>query len=140
MTDSQWPESEAGALAALDGFFAALNAHDDNALYDLLHVPHVRISGNGVAIWANKEELEPTYLREFYDRAGPDWRHSTQDATEVIHTSEHKVHVLIQFSRRREDHSSIATFRSLWIMVNSGGRWGAQARSQLRSLAPSRSS
>ncbi len=134
MSDTQRAESEAGALAALDGFFAALNGHDDDALYDdLLHVPHVRISGNGVAIWANREELEAIYLKEFYGRAGPDWRRSTLDATEVIHSSEHKVHVLIQFSRRREDGSAIATFRSLWIMVNSGGRWGSQARS---SFAP----
>ena len=133
MTTGSWPESETGALAALDRFFAALNAHDNEALYDLLHVPHVRISGDGVAIWADRGELEATYLREFSERAGPDWHHSTLDSTEVIHSSEHKVHVLIQFTRRREDGSLIAGFRSLWIMVNSGGRWGAQARS---SFAP----
>ena len=144
MTSGSWPESEAGALAALEGFMAALNARDASALYDLLHVPHVRISGNAaaargggrvsnVAIWADRAELEATYLRDFYDRAGPGWDHTVLDSTEVLHTSEKKVHVLIQFTRCDKDGAAIGTFRSLWIMVFANGRWGAQARS---SFAP----
>ena len=133
MTSGSWPESEAGALSALEGFMTALNARDAPALYDLLHVPHVRISGNGVAIWADRAELEATYLRDFYDRAGPDWDHTVLDSMEVLHTSEKKVHVLIQFTRCDSKGSPIGTFRSLWIMVFTGGRWGAQARS---SFAP----
>ena len=133
MTTGSWPESVAGALEALDGFMVSLNARDDQALYDSLHVPHVRISVDGVAIWANREELEATYLKEFHGRAGPDWHHTVLDSKEVIHSSEYKVHVLIQFTRCREDGSAIATFRSLWIMVYANGRWGAQARS---SFAP----
>ena len=133
MTSGAWPESEAGALAALEGFMTALNARDASALYDLLHVPHVRISGNGVAIWADRAELEETYLSDFYDRAGPDWDHTILDSTEVLHTSENKVHVLIQFTRCDKDGAAIGTFRSLWIMVFADGWWGAQARS---SFAP----
>ena len=133
MTESAWPESEAGALAALDGFMAALNARDEQALCDLLHVPHVRISGAGVAIWANRQELEATYLRDFYARAGPDWDHTVLDSTEVLHSSEKKVHVLIQFTRCDKEGRAIDTFRSLWIMTFVDGRWGAQARS---SFAP----
>ena len=133
MTTGLWPESEAGALAAMDGFIDALNARDDQALCDLLHVPHVRISGNGVAIWADRQELEASYLREFYERAGPGWDHTVLDSKEVIHSSEHKVHLLIQFTRYGEDGAAMATFRSLWIMVFADGRWGAQARS---SFAP----
>ena len=121
------------AVIAIEEFMAALNARDDAALYDLLHLPHVRISGEGVAIWHDRSELEATYLRDFYARAGPDWRHTTLDSTEVIHSSEHKVHVLIQFTRWVESDTAIATYRSLWIMTLVDGRWGAQARS---SFAP----
>jgi hypothetical protein len=124
---------EAGALAALDGFMAALNARDAAALYNLLHTPHVRISGAGVAIWADRAELEATYLRDFYARAGPDWDHTVLDSREVLHSSEKKVHVLIQFTRCDKDGAAIDTFRSLWIMTLVDGRWGAQARS---SFAP----
>ena len=133
MTSGSWPRSEAGALAALEGFMAALNARDASALFDLLHVPHVRISGNGVAIWADRTELEATYLRDFYDRAGPEWDHTILDSTEVLHTSEKKVHVLIRFTRCDSGGNPIGTFRSLWIMVSDDGWWGAQARS---SFAP----
>ena len=130
---SQVNEASHAAVTAIEDFMAALNARDDAALYDLLHLPHVRISGAGVAIWHDREELEATYLRDFYARAGPDWHHTTLDSTEVIHSSEHKVHVLIQFTRRDASGGAIATHSSLWIMTDNEGRWGAQARS---SFAP----
>ena len=130
---SEINEASNSAVAAIERFMAALNARDDAALYDLLHLPHVRISGEGVAIWHDRTELEGTYLRDFYARAGPDWHHTLLDSTEVIHSSEHKVHVLIQFTRCTEDGTAIATYRSLWIMTDNDGHWGAQARS---SFAP----
>ena len=130
---SELNEASRAAVAAIEQFMAALNARDDDALYDLLHLPQVRISGDGVAIWHDRNELEATYLRDFYARAGPDWHHTTLDSTEVIHSSERKVHVLIQFTRRNASGAAIATYRSLWIMTDNDGRWGAQARS---SFAP----
>lgn len=133
MSTNQWPESAAPAVAAIESFMVALNAHDDNALLDLLHLPHVRISGEGVAIWHDRGELEATYLRDFYQRAGPDWRHTILDSTEVLHSSEHKVHILIQFTRCDTAGAPIATYRSLWIMTRVNGHWGAHARS---SFAP----
>ena len=131
MSQTQTPQN--AAVTAIQDFMAALNARDDAALYDLLHLPHVRISGEGVAVWHDRQELEATYLRDFYARAGPDWHHTTLDSTEVIHSSERKVHVLIQFTRRDASGAAIATYRSLWIMTDNDGRWGAQARS---SFAP----
>lgn len=86
-----------------------------------------------MAIWHDREELEATYMRDFYARAGDDWHHTVLDSAEVLHSSEHKVHVLIQFTRCGADGGAIATYRSLWIMTHVGGRWGAQARS---SFAP----
>ena len=126
-------EASNSAVTAIEDFMAALNARDDASLYDLLHLPHVRISGEGVAIWHDRNELEATYLRDFYARAGSDWHHTTLDSTEVIHSSQHKVHVLIQFTRWNSSDAAIATYRSLWIMTDNHGRWGAQARS---SFAP----
>ncbi len=133
MRESNWPRSAASAVGAIEAFMAALNDRDDGRLLDLLHLPHVRISGAGVAIWHDRSELEATYLRDFYQRAGPDWHHTVLDSTEVIHSSERKVHVLIQFTRCDAQGAAIATYRSLWIMTDSDGHWGAQARS---SFAP----
>ncbi len=131
--ENQWPESAAAAVSAITSFMAAINAGDAVAMHDLLHLPHIRISGGGVAIWHDREELEATYMRDFYARAGDDWHHTVLDSADVLHSSEHKVHVLIQFTRNDAAGGAIATYRSLWIMTNVDGRWGAQARS---SFAP----
>ena len=131
--ENQWPESAAAAVSAITNFMAAINTGDTDAMHELLHLPHIRISGGGVAIWHNREELEATYMRDFYARAGADWHHTVLDSADVLHSSEHKVHVLIQFTRFATDGSAIATYRSLWIMTDVDGRWGAQARS---SFAP----
>ena len=133
MASGRWADSERGAVGAIADFMAVLNERDEGRLLDLLHLPHVRISGAGVAIWGSRGELEATYLRDFYDRAGPDWHHTVLDSAEVLHSAERKVHVLIQFTRCDESGEAIATYRSLWIMTLADGRWGAQARS---SFAP----
>lgn len=133
MIENRWANSEKNAIQALTDYFAALNTGDNQALFNTMHVPHVRISGDGVAIYHTLSDLEATYLQEFSERAGDAWHHSVLDSTEVIHSSEHKVHLFIQFTRRDHDNNPIATHRSLWIMTEIGGRWGAQARS---SFAP----
>ena len=125
--------SQAKALQVLDDFMAALNARDDEALYDTINLPHVRISGQGVAIYATRQELEQSYLRDFAARAGPDWDHTILDSKEAIDATESKVHVMIQFTRCDRNGAKIATYRSLWIMTCVDGHWGAQARS---SFAP----
>ena len=133
MTENRWPDSEAGAIEALEAHMAALNAGDKQALFDTMHVSHVRISGNGVAIYATREDLERDYLKGFAARAGDSWHHTVLDSTQVIHSSENKVHVFIQFTRYDKDNGPIVTHQSLWIMTRVDGRWGAQARS---SFAP----
>ena len=133
MTENRWASSEAGAIQALEAYMAALNAGDRQALFNTMHVPHIRISGNGVAIYATQEDLERDYLEGFAARAGDSWHHTVLDSTQVIHSSENKVHVFIQFTRYDKDDAPIVTHQSLWIMTKVNGRWGAQARS---SFAP----
>ena len=133
MTENRWAGSEAEAIQELEAFMAALNARDNEALFNTMHLPHVRISGDGVAIYATREDLEQNYLREFAARAGDSWHHTVLDSTQVIHSSENKVHVFIQFTRYDKDGGPLATHQSLWIMTKLNNRWGAQARS---SFAP----
>ena len=133
MTERRWEDSEAAAIQALEAFMAALNAGDNKALFDTMHVPHVRISGNGVAIYATREDLEKNYLQGFAARAGDSWHHTVLDWTQALHSSENKVHVFIQWTRYDKDGVALATHKALWIMTKLIGRWGAQARS---SFAP----
>ena len=133
MAENRWAGSEAEAIRALEAFMAALNSGDNQALFNTMHLPHVRISGDGVAIYATREDLEQDYLRDFAARAGDSWHHTVLDSTQVIHSSENKVHVFIQFTRYDKDGVPLATHQSLWIMTRLNNRWGAQARS---SFAP----
>jgi len=131
--ENRQPELEQGPLDAMDAHVAALNARDDEALFRTLHTPHVRISTAGIAIYPTVDDLRNTYRQEFSERAGADWGHTVFDSKDVIHRSEDKAHVFLQFTRYDTSGNSIGTFRSLWIMVRKDGRWGAQARS---SFAP----
>ena len=133
MTDTRWESSEAGAIQALEAFMAALNAGDNQALFDTMHLPHVRISGNGVAIYNTREDLEKNYLQGFASRAGDSWHHTVLDWTQALHSSEDKVHLYIQWTRYDRDGGQLVTHQALWIMTKLDNHWGAQARS---SFAP----
>ena len=134
MTERRWTDSEAEAAETVKDGLAALNAGDDQTLFDTFHVPHVRISGNGtVAIYAPREDLEGNYRREFAARAEDSWHHTVLNWTQALHSSENKVHLFIQWTRYDKDGGSLATHQALWIMTKLDGRWGAQARS---SFAP----
>ena len=86
MAENPWAASEQGAIEAMEGFMAALNAGDNQALFNTMHVPHVRISGNGVAIHNTREDLERDYLKGFAARAGDAWHHTVLDSVEVLHS------------------------------------------------------
>ena len=128
MAENPWAASEQGAIKAMEGFMAALNAGDNQALFNTMHVPHVRISGNGVAIHNTREDLERDYLKGFAARAGDAWHHTVLDSIEVLHSSEDKVHLYIQWTRYDKDDGPLLTHQALWIMTRIDGRWGAQAR------------
>ena len=133
MTENRHPDSEARATQVIEAFMAALNSGDNPALFDAMHVPHVRISGNGVAIYLTKEELEREYLNGFSSRAGDTWHHTELDWVQPLHSSEDKAHLYIQWTRYDKNGGVLATHQALWIMTQLDGRWGAQARS---SFAP----
>ena len=106
----------------MDAHVAALNARDDEALFLTMHTPHVRISTAGIAIYPTLDDLRTSYLREFSERAGSDWDHTVFESKDVIHSSENKAHVFLQFTRYDNSGNNIGTFRSLWIRIRKEGR------------------
>jgi hypothetical protein len=73
-------------------------------------------------------ELAMAALR---DRAG--WHHSAWDHRRVIHETEDKVHLDVQFTRYRADDSVIGVYPAVYVVVADGGTWRIQCRS---SFAP----
>jgi hypothetical protein len=115
----------AAALAVLDRFMTALNAGDEPDLLATLHFPHYRLAGGRMRVW----DQPGSYLGDFRARAGVDWHHSEWDYRKIIAAGPTKVHLDVQFTRYKADNSPIGSFRSLWIVTESGGRWGVAARS-----------
>ena len=62
----------ANALAVMDNHIIALNAHDEDALAQTLHFPHIRLSANDMKLWPTAE----SYFKDFKKRAGGTWHHS----------------------------------------------------------------
>ena len=111
-------------LAVLDRFMMALNAGDEPALLATLHFPHYRLAGGGIRVW----DRPGSYIGDFRARADAGW-HSQWDFRNVIAAGPAKVHLDVQFTRYRADNSVIGSFRSLWIVTESGGCWAVAARS-----------
>ena len=133
MEETRHPESEARAIRAYGTFIAALNSGDSQAMFEVMHVPHIRISGNGVVIYETKVKVEREFLNGFTSRAGETWHHTEMDWVQALHSSEDKVHLYLQWTRYDKDGNALATHPALWIMTRVDGKWGAQCRS---SFAP----
>lgn len=124
------PGPEEQARAAVEAFFAAFNARDDEGMRRAMNFPHVRLASGRVRVVERAEDFAAPFER-LAEAEG--WDHSTLDECDVVHESGEKVHFDVTFSRYHEDGTKYATHRSLWVMTNVDGHWGVQGRS---SFAP----
>ena len=117
-----------GARAAMDGFMAAFNAKDPEAIRARwFHFPHVRFHSGQVTVMQTPAD----YRNLVWDSQGPsaEWSQSIWDYVDVIDAGPDKVHFRVQFTRVRADGSAIGSYRSLYIVTYLGGRWAIQGRS-----------
>ena len=127
MTDSNANAIAAG-LEALDGFMAAFNARDADAIRARwFHFPHVRFHSGKVTLMPSPAD----YHNLVWQRTGQsaDWGHTRWDYREVIDAGPDKVHFRVQFTRYRPDGGAIGSYKSLYIVTLRDGRWAIQARS-----------
>jgi len=118
----------AGARAALDGFMAAFNARDAEAIRTRwFHFPHVRFHSGKVTVMPAPSDYHNLVWAGDGQSVG--WGRSEWDYLEVIDAGLEKVHFRVQFTRYRADGSAIGSYRSLYIVTLSDGRWAIQARS-----------
>lgn len=113
------------ALAVMEANLKALNGWDLDAFAQTLHFPHYRLSGSTLQVW----DTPDSYFDDFKARAGGDWHHTVWDKLDVVEADDNKVHLNVQFTRYREDDSSLGTFKSLWVIARIDGVWAAQLRS-----------
>ena len=123
-----------GAMAVTTAFLDTFNAGDAAGHAATLAYPHVRLASGTVRIWQTLDEgvaAMETAIPLLRERAG--WHHSEWDHRLVIHTSNEKVHLDVQFTRYRADRSVIGVYPAVYVVVLVDGRWLIQCRS---SFAP----
>jgi hypothetical protein len=122
--------SASDARKAIDGFFVAFNAHDQEGIRAALHFPHVRLASGTVRVWEKASDFNTPFDRL---TAVEGWHHSSLDEAKVIHEGPDKVHFDVRFSRYKEDGSRYAQHATIWVVTRVDDHWGVQARS---SFAP----
>lgn len=124
----------AGAMAITDAFLSTFNAMDAAGHAATLAYPHVRLASGTVRIWQDEAEATAamaTNMPMLRERAG--WHHSEWDHRDVIHATDAKVHLDVQFTRYRADGSIIGVYPAIYVVVSDSDGWRIQARS---SFAP----
>ncbi len=117
-----------GAREALDGFMAAFNREDAEAIRTRwFHFPHVRFHSGKVTVMASPAD----YHSLVWARGGQSkrWARTEWDYQEVIDAGPDKVHFRVQFTRYDGSGGAIGSYRSLYIVTLSQNRWAIQARS-----------
>ena len=112
------------ARAAMDGFMAAFNAEDAEALRSTwFHFPHVRFHSGKVTVMETPADFHNLVWSRQGQSAG--WARTAWDYVEPIDVGPDKV----QFTRYRADGSAIGSYKSLYIVTFKDGRWAIQGRS-----------
>ena len=119
---------ETEARAALDEYFRAWNAADNDAVAAISNFPRLTLGQNGlVVVRETPEEIATDF--EVLRQSG--WDHSTLDLAEAVHVSADKVHFRIVFTRFATDGQPYLTMPGLYVITKQDGHWGLQMQSVL---------
>ncbi|MBN1382321.1 MAG: hypothetical protein JXA41_11645 [Deltaproteobacteria bacterium] len=109
------------ARKAMEGYFAAFNARDEEAIRSFFHFPFSWIINTRVRPVAQSEDFESP-IKTLIETEG--WHHSTFDYVEPVQVWENKVHFKLAYSRFRADGTKYTTHEALWILTKINGHWG----------------
>ncbi len=124
-TPPELAQAEKDARQALDDFFVAFNAADNDALQNYSNYPHAFVGSAGsIRVIHDRWEANFDTMRE---REG--WHHSSLDSARAFIVKEDKVHFEIVFSRHNTGGDVYRTVPGLWIMTKQDGTWGLSLRS-----------
>jgi len=127
-TQQEIAAAVAGAREAVDGFMAAFNAEDREAMQTRwVHFPHVRFHSGRVTVMQTPDDFAASVWERTGEAEG--WARTAFDYVEPIDAGPSKVHFRVQFTRFRADGSPMGSYKSLWIVTLQKGRWALQGRS-----------
>jgi hypothetical protein len=118
--------SEDQAKMAIEAYFRAFNAQDEEAMRTRLHFPFSWIINNRVRlVMEPKDFIAPT--KQLIQQEG--WAKSQLDWMEVVQAWDDKAHIKLAYSRFKADGTKYVTHEALWIVTRIDGHWGVQCQS-----------
>ena len=122
-------DQESEALLALEEYFRAWNAADNEGIAEASNFPRLSLGNNGQVVIRDGAEDITTDFDLLRQAEG--WDHTTLDLVEAVQVSDDKVHFKIVFSRRHEDGTAYRTVPALYVVTQQNGHWGLQLQSVL---------
>ena len=114
--------------SAFYDFFDAFNEEDNEALFEVNHVPQVMLSGVNFLHGLNRES-PPVAVNFAGLHARESWEFSAAEDLEVIQASPGKVIFQMNFERFNSDGNKYRRVPALWVLTQIDGKWGVQFRS-----------
>lgn len=117
------------AESALEEYFRAFNAEDNDALAAVSNFPRLSLGRNGqVVVREGPADIETDF--DMLKQA-EGWDHSSLDLVEALQVAPDTVHFKVVFSRRHDDGTAYRTVPALFVITKQDGHWGLQLQSVL---------
>ena len=99
-----------------------------------MHFPHSRLSGeNKFQVWETPDDYGAIGEDRTASLSAQAWEHTTIASIKAVQSGADKVHLAINYSRRRADGTKYYAFPTLWVFTRIDERWGVQFRSSFLS-------
>jgi hypothetical protein len=125
--DAAAAEHRRAALAAIDAYHAAVNAHDAEALAEAVHFPHVRHGDDRLEIWRDRAE----YLAGAEPGRARTWAETRVLRSEVIQVSSRGANVAVTYGRASEGGRLLSEHDAILLVTLRNGAWKVQAISTM---------
>ena len=118
--------SEEQAKMAIEDYFRAFNAQDEEAMRARLHFPFSWIINNRVRLVMEPKDFVPPTIQLIKQES---WAKSQIDWMEVVQVWDDKAHIKLAYSRFKADGTKYVTHEALWIVTRIDDHWGVQCQS-----------
>jgi len=114
---------------AVRSYIDAFNQLDSAAMADAFNFPHIRLANGTFSVFESRDDFVRRFDANKTALQVEGWHHTAIESLEAVHAVPDKVHLAIEYTRRRADDSVYSRFNSLWIATLQNGHWGIQFRS-----------